>query len=523
MRFLPVPIPTNQSFLKQWHAWILSKVSRNFKRDKERIPDAAQNVRLRLLTKDFVGRWFYKHLTDEVVDRGQAEAILGGTPVSFIGSLHPVSFGPNQSCKAKPCATPRGCVRSCSHSLWKVSDLLQFARFDYGRYYYSIQNHTIDSDSILKLLGYPAGDYGILESMYRQNRLKPSELTEHECVELVADAPAKSPTCAFVNQDNGERCKRKHFSRGYCTAHYGSHVLVTCPACVHGRELLRARGVSLAHRWTEPEVARAVARLRWNDKQLRPFLRSWRRTNVVKASPLYIMRPANKDGSVPGIDAGLLKYAEMVIDHEVVNDFKRIARGDDMSMMVFNKGLSPEFSDGETVAWESEDSEDPTARQRVFRDGSSLARVGEMESRRDLSVILSSAGLSEEEADVILHLDLQEMRAKDYAGLRGKTLQKVNRARASAMRKLRDHQFSNRSFDPMVEEAVTRVCDIHGCTREQLLGPDSVGPCVVARTDLFSHLFDHGMSVPDISSRFSVPEERVVAAINRQVLRDMRH
>ncbi|KKK68301.1 hypothetical protein LCGC14_2945450, partial [marine sediment metagenome] len=48
MTYKTVNIPTNQFFLDKWHWWIHKKVSRHFKRDKERIFDTAQNVRLRL-------------------------------------------------------------------------------------------------------------------------------------------------------------------------------------------------------------------------------------------------------------------------------------------------------------------------------------------------------------------------------------------------------------------------------------------------------------------------------------------
>jgi DNA-directed RNA polymerase specialized sigma24 family protein len=338
----------------------------------------------------------------------------------------------------------------------------------------------------------------------------------------VLEDPKKGATCSFVDSD-GEKCERKHFCRGYCTQHYGKHILVPCPACVRGKELLKARGISLAHRWTEPDVAAAVARLRWNDGQLKPFLRSWRRQNIVQNTPLYVMREANKDGIPAGVDAGLLKYAEMVINHEVVNDFKRISRGDDMSMMVFNKGLSPDMGDDETVAWESDDmSDDPSARQRVFRDVTAHIRYEEMETHRDLAAIVAAAGLTSEESEVIQALDIQEMTVREYADLHGKNIQRVNRVRVSAFRKLRDHRAVVSQTISDLDQLMRDVCEKHGCTPEQVLGPDSFGPAVRARTDLCTSLSDAGLPLSDISSRLGLSEARVAAALNRSVLRDMR-
>ena len=87
MQFVSVAIPTNESFLIQWNTWIYSKVSKRFKRDRERILDTVQNVRLRLIQKDFIGRWFFKHLTNDIVDLIQAERILGGSKIAYISKI----------------------------------------------------------------------------------------------------------------------------------------------------------------------------------------------------------------------------------------------------------------------------------------------------------------------------------------------------------------------------------------------------------------------------------------------------
>ncbi len=245
-KLVPIAIPTNQSFLTQWYPWTAGKVARHFKRDKERCQDTAQNVRLRLLSKNFIGRWFYKHLTDELVDKAQAEHILGGkVPLAYIGSVQPVygrrsslkGYGKDQRVKPNsPEEQPN------DTTIWRVSDLLGFAKFDYERYFYSIQNHTIDSSRVLRLLGYDADNFSALESLYRQGKLKPSELTDHECQEFVRSIEKRGDQCG-VND-----CNKKHYSLGYCSNHYHMSRVRSCSACEHGRELLRQRGVSLAHR-----------------------------------------------------------------------------------------------------------------------------------------------------------------------------------------------------------------------------------------------------------------------------------
>ncbi len=63
----------------------------------------------------------------------------------------------------------------------------------------------------------------------------------------------------------------------------------------------------------------------------------------------------------------------------------------------------------------------------------------------------------------------------------------------------------------------------HGVTVLDIFGPQLFGPCVAARTELFNTLFDIGMTVPGISARFGVSQERVSAAINRLVLKECRH
>lgn len=494
----PIAIPTNQSFLAQWYPWTAGKVARHFKRDKERCEDTAQNVRLRLLSKNFIGRWFFKHLSDQLVDKKQAELILGGVPLAFVGSVRPV-YG-RRSSNAEN-----------DTSIWRVSDLLAYAKFDYERYFYSIQRHTIDSEKVLRLLGYEPGNYSALESLYRQGKLRPSELTEHQCQEVIRPIKKRGDNCGYST------CTRKHYSMGYCSNHYHMSRVQTCSECEHGRELLRTRGLSLSHRWSNPDVAEAVRKLRWNDLQLKPYLREWRRQNLVSKTPLYIMR---RDPKL-GIDAGLLAYAAQVIDHEVVNDFKRMSRAEDLSTMVLNNGVGPEYSDSETVAWDSDDKdkEDPASIQRVIRDSSALSKFAKAEGWHDVERLVQSADLSEEEQDVLVEIDLGDMSVRQYSDQTEIPVQRVHRLLTSAHQKLAAQDLPEAVTDEMAEKTAHK----HGCSVGDITGPGLFGPCVAARTDLFAKLFDVGMTIPGISARFGVTEERISAAINRSVLQENRH
>ncbi len=420
MRFVSVAIPTNESFLIQWNTWIYSKVAKRFKRDKGRIVDTVQNVRLRLLQKDFIGRWFFKHLTDDIVDHIQAERILGGIKITFIGQI-PCLDIINDYCNNNSCIKRRklghGCSRSCPNSLWKVSDLLEYAKFDFNRYYYSPQNHTISSDRVLNLIGYPQGKhehecdghskcakcetieyspkaYSILESLYRQGRLKPSELTDHECT-------------------NNK----------------------SCSGCARGRNLLNSRSISLMKRWSDSPVE--VSKLRWIDSQLTPFLRHWRGKNMVYESPLYIMREPNMSGHVLGIDAGLLKYVNIIINNEVVNDFNRMSRSNDIDCTILNNGISPEFSNSDLIAYDGDDDNDKS--RRIFRDSSSMNRFSNLENRYDVQSLIDNSGLTEEERSAILAVELMEMTVRQYAKKVGISVPRVNKNRMSAIHKIKNN------------------------------------------------------------------------------------
>lgn len=498
MEYNRVDIPSNQSFLKQWHPWIHREVSKLFKRNPDRIDDSVQNARLRLLSKDFIGRWFFNPshgLDQEIVDRTQAERILGGAPIVYIGSIYPIEGSP---------------PRSSPNSLWRVIDLLNYAKFDYKRYYYSIQRHTINSKRVLELLGYPPKSYESLASLYRQGRLKPSEFTEHAC--------------------SG----------------------VKCSECKKGRESLKNKKLSLAHRWDDPSVEDYVKKLRWNDAQLAPFLRSWRRDNIVSTVPLYIMRQPGdlavkycpkckakgsnwhtikelspfhgpvaccnsceyKYSLTPGIDAGLLKYASFVIRNEVKNNFKSLTRNDDLSRMIFNDGVSSGDDESELIGWEA-DEEDGSC-QCVVLDPKAKAQFDTSDVQSDITTLINGADLTNEELEVLRSIDLLEMTVRQYAKQSGKRVPRIHRVRNFALRKLRGESIPEHK----IEKITNVVCQKFDCPRSKLFDWSVVGSSVVARTQLFSSLYDAGMSIRDMSVYFSYPENRITAAINRKCIQE---
>jgi RNA polymerase sigma factor (sigma-70 family) len=405
-----VTIPTTSEFLQQWHVWVHGKVAKHFKRDKERIPDTAQRVRLRLLTKDFVSRWFYKHLTDDVVDLPQACAMLGGVSVTNIGKLHPIQG-----------------KRSDPNSLWRISDILTYASFDYERYFYSVQNHTVDTNKVLRLLGCGTLDsagkwsvdpdgYGVLESLYRQGRLKPSEFTEHDCTAKMESIPHSIGLCGVSG------CDQKHYSRGYCSGHYHLSQKKTCDECDHGRESLNSRGISLRSRWSDPSIKSAISKLRWNDSQLTPFLRDWGNKNKIKDLPRYIMR----DPAFATVDAGLLKYANMIIDNDVINHFKSLSRTDDAAI-----AETTEESDNVIQIKSDKKQEEEATPDHESQD------IVVAERRRDVYGIILKAGLTEQERQIIMMADFEQSSIREVSEELGMTPSRVNGIRNSALNKMR--------------------------------------------------------------------------------------
>jgi DNA-directed RNA polymerase specialized sigma24 family protein len=450
--YKPVPIPDEQFFLKQWYQWTHMRVARLFKRDKSRIADSVQRVRCRLLQKEFTARWFFKHLKEELVDKTQAERILGGAPITFIGTLKPVVGH-----------------RTESTSLWRVSDLLHFARFNHERYFYSIQNHTIDSDHMLQLLAYEPHEYHKLQSLWRQGRILPAELTEHEC---------------------------------YRRNHVGMSPK-ECNECKRGLASLRARGITLATDWQNADLIPTLKRMRWNDSQLQGFLRRWRKTNMVFSTPQYIMRLAPINGQPPGIDAGLLAYVSRIINNETINDFKRLSRTDDMSRTSYG---SESISDNSEVS-NHDVINDNEYVSNIPGDKDSAASYMNVECQRDIASLIASAQLNNEERDALLAVDLMEVTVRQYAKTVGIEPHVINKIRNIALEKLKIAH-----IDITIESVVDAVCQRYSCSRADLFGIRAFGSCVLARTDLFSRLHLMGISEDMMSSYFNYPRDKIVAA-----------
>lgn len=420
--FVRVEIPTTSEFLKKWNAWIQAKVTKHYKRDKERIPDTAQRVRLRLLSKDFISRWFFKHLTNDLVDLSEMTRMVGSPHANRSARINPV-YGD----------------RMDPNSLWRVSDILDYANFDYERYFYSIQNHTIDTNRFLRLLGYgiynedsqkytvESSAYGVLESLYRQGRIKPSELTEHDCT---APTSTKSSNGLCIS----EGCGAKHFSRGFCKQHYRQFRQNSCSECDRGRVILNQKGVSLSHRWTNPEVIKTVSKLRWNDSQLAPFLREWRKSNLIKSPPRYIMR----DPKEATIDAGLLKYANTVVDNDVFNHFKSMIRSDDIANVTLDIKSDPDSTSVDKMYWEM--SEIDNSKTAVFIDTGAYDAFLSSEHKFDVNKLMFKAALTDLEINVISKVDLEEISVAEVSSVLGMSLSKVNKIRAAALTKMKEYK-----------------------------------------------------------------------------------
>src|SRR5271157_695104 len=88
--YYPINIYSNNSFTTKYYNWFQNKVNLLFKRNPERAADTVQNVRMKCIKKDLIGRWFFKHLTDDLVDTAQGTKILG-VDISFVTAIKPVS------------------------------------------------------------------------------------------------------------------------------------------------------------------------------------------------------------------------------------------------------------------------------------------------------------------------------------------------------------------------------------------------------------------------------------------------
>ena len=506
--YKPVSIPTDNSFIEQWYKWVRARVNKEFHFGKnERGPDAAQRVFVRLLQKEFTARWFFKHLKDDLIDRSEAEYVLGLNPGSLAYIAPPLfdvdgepilvagKGGKMVQKRLGPAILPNGKEnkRSWAHSLWRIDDLLRYAKFDHGRFFYSIQNHTIDSDRVLSLLAYPAGDYTKLQALWRQGFLLPAELTEHQ------------------------GCPRKRRS---------GMDPKECPECHRGLSLLRSKGVTLDMTtfkpWTDPELIPHIQKMRWNDSQLisifvdkdgqrreRNFLRRWRGYNMVTTTPRTIMRPVlNAQTQPQPIDAGLLKYASILITNEVSNEFKSLGRTDDISRMSCNNGLSPEFGDMESLAFDA-DSEDGSP--RIIADHAAIEKFTEVENQTDITALLKQSTITPDELAAIEALDILGQAARDYSRQINIPVTKVHKLHLSGLRKLKSARVGEAHADRVLHE----VCERYSCTEDQVLGDDRFGDPVKARNELFGSLARDGMTEDDMAAHFDYPREKITAAVSR--------
>jgi hypothetical protein len=265
--------------------------------------------------------------------------------------------------------------------------------------------------------------------------------------------------------------------------------------------------VSLADDWGLPGVAAQVKKLRWNDSQLRPFLRDWRRANTIKGVPDYIMRPA---GDI-GIDAGLLKYAEKIIYNTVVNDFKSFTRSDDLSMLVLDGRKNPEFSDGEMLAWEGD--EDNETSIKVVRDLAAHMEYRSYEISKDINTLVSSAPLTANERKVLDQVDFNDRSIRDVAEDLGLSAVRVNKIRQNAIDKMSLKDISMSDFLREVQAVAVK----YGLDADDVLDKSKFGPQVIARAKLFGDLYDLGYSVGSLAEVSGRYESEIAAAINKSL------
>jgi len=136
----------------------------------------------------------------------------------------------------------------------------------------------------------------------------------------------------------------------------------------------------------------------------------------------------------PEIERGLLAYAAKVINNEVINDFKRLSRTDDLPWVVLNDGVSPEISNADTVAYEAGEGEEI---QQVIQDPGALADYGGTECQSDIVALLSRTNLTKMELQTVVGIDLQEKTAREVSKELGKSVQRVRQTHGEAIRKMK--------------------------------------------------------------------------------------
>jgi hypothetical protein len=344
-----------------------------------------------------------------------------------------------------------------------------------------------------EIIGYKPQAYNALKSLYMQGKLKPAELTQHDCLNIDnINEPKEDGSCCI------DGCYKKHFSRGYCTTHYGQFIVNDCPMCEVGRQSLTDRGVSLADDWSKN--CKEASKLRWNDTQLKPFLRQWKRKNCICAVPKYIIRSAYDMSKHQGIDAGLLRYVQTIIDHEIVNKFKEYSKSNFTENML-------------SIVPPSSEERDADVYSKISKECYKYDSISGISAAIDLDCLIERACLSDEEFNIIKCVDLQEMTIKEYADGVHKSSIYVKKVRNGALFKLRNSNVSSVTMSKIVQHS----CDEHTCIPSDVFSDIKHGPCVKARRDILVKLVDLGFSDMEISKCTGFDVDRVNVIIGNAV------
>ena len=136
------------------------------------------------------------------------------------------------------------------------------------------------------------------------------------------------------------------------------------------------------------------------------------------------------------IDAGLLRYANMVVDHDVFNHFKSMIKTDDISYVVLDVKSDPDSASFEKVYVENDETD--SNKTQVFIDHNASNQFHESELRNDVYALINKANLSEIEKEIIKIVDLQETSISDVSARMSMSPARINRIRTNALSKLRE-------------------------------------------------------------------------------------
>ncbi len=182
-----ITIPTTSEFVVENSKWITSHVSKKFKREKSRILDFKQMVILRMLKKDFVSRWFFKHLAaDEHTTLTEINKMFGYN-VSLINTINPVEGDRNDN-----------------NSVWKIGDILKYKNYCHSRQFYSIMNNRVSSKVLLTNMGYNCTNFNTLRDKTFSGEITPFILKKKTKSISVDDAIQKLIEMGLTSDANWE-------------------------------------------------------------------------------------------------------------------------------------------------------------------------------------------------------------------------------------------------------------------------------------------------------------------------------